>query len=113
MVRKASSSGGGRRARNRVIARGMSGERSKNSPEKRNAVWPHEPQVATSNLACAWLRSGSRADSFCRRGVVKFVFVRIARFDDYGSASSLTIAGEKIGEASLSVAYAMNSLATM
>jgi hypothetical protein len=113
VVEKASSGGGGRRARSRAIARGMSGERSKNSPEKRNAVWPHEPQVVTSNLAYAWLRSGSRADSFCRRVVVKFIFVGIAKLDDYGSASSLTIAREKAGEAALSVAYATNSFATM
>jgi hypothetical protein len=66
------------------LQRSMSGERSKNSPEKRIAARPHEPQVATSNLTCAWLRSDSRTESFCRRVVTKFVFVGIAKLDDHG-----------------------------
>jgi hypothetical protein len=108
---EAGSGGGGGRARSRAIPSGMSGERSKNSPEKRKSVRPHE-QVAASNSVCAWLRSSSEQIAFAAVSLSKFVFVGIAKFDDYGSASSLTIAEEKIGEAALSVAYATSSFAT-
>jgi hypothetical protein len=92
---EAGGGGGGGRARSRAIPSGMSGERSKNSPEKRKPARPHE-QVATSNSVCAWLRSSSGQTAFAAVSS-KFVFVGIAKFDDYGSASSLTIAEEKIG----------------